>query len=156
MRLTHANICVAQGKLDDAEKLYVLVINMAEDNEGTVADIAAIAKVKLAELRYAAHPEDSQYAYCLSQLVSLLTRLRRLVKESIAHFEDQTSRRGQAQYARALHYKALLSGDDTRRQSTKRARQALVDVCEEYGLSLPPKGELSKKDFESILELGWS
>jgi hypothetical protein len=77
------------------------------------------------------------------------------VKESVAHFEDETTKQGQGQYARALYYKALLSSEDGKRRAHKQARRALEDACEDFGLSEPREGDLSPRDFEDILELGY-
>lgn len=77
------------------------------------------------------------------------------MKESAAHFEDQTTKQGQGQYARALYHKALLSSEDGKRRAHKQARRALEDVCEDFGLSEPPEGDLLQRDFEDILELGY-
>lgn len=49
----------------------------------------------------------------------------------------------------------LVLGEEGKTLSKKRARRALEDVCEEYGLAQPPAGEIKKKDFEGILELGF-
>jgi hypothetical protein len=85
---------------------------------------------------------------------------RRLVKETVAHFEEQESGRGQSQYARALYHQALVyaaSGKEKlRKRSVAAARQALEEVCEECSLPIPQtEKELEKSDFEAILELGF-
>ncbi|KAF1923073.1 uncharacterized protein M421DRAFT_9979 [Didymella exigua CBS 183.55] len=139
LKLTHANICLAAGDIDRSRSLYAGIVQMVDVTDEETADLVAIARLKFAEIILNERRTDGQ----------------RLVRESILHFEDQTTRRGQGQWARALFYKALLGSNDSEKQSKKRARRALEDVCEEFGLSQPPEGELSKKDFEVVLELGY-
>ncbi|KAH7072576.1 hypothetical protein FB567DRAFT_538406 [Paraphoma chrysanthemicola] len=144
--LTRADVLMALGNIPDATTAYSTLANLAGDDDNpNVADLAAIAKLRLSDLRIS----DND-----------LKEAQRLVKETVAHFEEQESQRGQSQYARALYHQASIYAADGKGKLKKRsmavARQALDDVCEEFGLLAPPaeKG-LEMADFEGILELGF-
>jgi len=92
-------------------------------------------------------------------VLQFLTFWSNLVKESITHFEVQETTSGQAQYARALYYRALIFGAEGREKLRKRsmqdARRALEDVCDERGLPVPPDRDLVREDFEGVLGFGY-
>jgi hypothetical protein len=82
-----------------------------------------------------------------------------LIKEVIAHFEEQDSKQGQAQYARALYHQALVYKEESKEKFRKRsmaaARQALEELLEERDLAMPASDrELERDDFETVIELG--
>lgn len=60
LNLVHANVCFAGSNLAEAERLYTQVLQQAGDAEGDTADFAAIAKLKLAELKHVENPADAQ------------------------------------------------------------------------------------------------
>lgn len=49
----------------------------------------------------------------------------------------------------------MFTSEDGIKQARKRARNALEDVCEEFNVLAVLEGELSTKNFEDILELGY-
>jgi hypothetical protein len=76
----------------------------------------------------------------------------------IAHFGEQDSKHGQAQYARALYHQALMYKEENKEKFRKRsiaaARQALEELCEEHDLAMPASDrELERDDFECVMEL---
>jgi hypothetical protein len=83
-----------------------------------------------------------------------------LVKEVISHFEEQDSKQGRAQYARALYHQALLYREESKEMLRKRkmdaARQALEALCKEHDLDIPATDrELERDDFETVIGLGF-
>lgn len=76
----------------------------------------------------------------------------------ITHFEEQDSKHGQAQYARALYCQSLMYKEESKEKFRKRsiaaARQALEELCEEHDLDVPKVDrELERDDFETVIEL---
>lgn len=56
----HGNISFAAGALDKAQTLFTEVVDSAGITQGDAADFAAIAKLKLAEIKFPEHSADAQ------------------------------------------------------------------------------------------------
>ncbi|KAB2102796.1 hypothetical protein AG0111_0g8686 [Alternaria gaisen] len=146
LRIVKGDAYIASGNAADASNTYRENIDaIDEDQEGDIADLAAISKLRLSNCNMAQSDWRGAHA---------------LIKEVITHFEEQDSKQGQAQYARALYHQAVLYKGENKEKFRKRsmaaARQALEDLCEEHDLDVPATNrELERDDFETVIELGF-
>ncbi|KAH8642595.1 hypothetical protein IG631_00058 [Alternaria alternata] len=146
LRIVKGDAYIASGNAADASNTYRQNIDaINEDQEGDIADLAAISKLRLSNCHMAQSDWKGAHA---------------LIKEVITHFEEQDSKQGQAQYARALYHQAVLYKGENKEKFRKRsmaaARQALKELCEEHDLDMPATDrELERDDFETVIELGF-
>ncbi|CAN9079432.1 unnamed protein product [Alternaria sp. RS040] len=146
LRIVQGDAYIASGNAADALITYRENIDVINgDQEGDLADLAAISKLRLSNCHMAQSDWKGAHA---------------LIKEVITHFEEQDSKQGQAQYARALYHQAVLYKGENKEKFRKRsmaaARQALEELCEEHDLDMPATNrELERDDFETVIELGF-
>ncbi|KAF7681063.1 hypothetical protein GT037_000039 [Alternaria burnsii] len=146
LRIVKGDVFIASGNTSDALNTYRKNIDaIDEDQEGDIADLAAISKLRLSNCNMTQSDWKGAHA---------------LIKEVTTHFEEQDSKQGQAQYARALYHQAVLYKGENKEKFRKRsmaaARQALEELCEEHDLDMPATNrELERDDFETVIELGF-